>query len=189
MKAVKNPCRNAVSRLLTTSLIAIIPFYCSASEAPTECPRDAVDAHVLEQYRVYGPLSEVHEYFGFVYRHEGVIASVIVRSNECASDERCTVSTAEAARQIPHGAKVLGEWHTHPHRGSTGLSREDVRGAYNNRHIRCYVAYYAKPNGEIHAWDPQASSVPTAMASRTPLGSYRGQVASAANAEVQYAAL
>jgi proteasome lid subunit RPN8/RPN11 len=173
MNAANNTHKNALRRLAPMSLLAAVSLCCNAADRPEECPRAEVDAHVLRQYQVHGPLSEVHEYFGFVYRHQGVIASAIVRSNECASDERCTLDTAKAARQIPAGAKVLGEWHTHPHRGSTGLSREDVRGANNNRHIRCYAAYYAKPDGEINAWSPQATSVPTAMASRTRVGSYR----------------
>ena len=68
---------------------------------------------------------------------------------------------------------MLGEWHTHPHRGSSQLSQEDVRGAHDNRHIRGYMAYYSKPNGEIHVWDPRFDRVPNAMASMVLIGNYR----------------
>lgn len=74
---------------------------------------------------------------------------------------------------VPLSAKVLGEWHTHPHGGSRSLSKEDVRGAYNNHHISCYVAFYSTPSGEIYAWSPRHLSVPVAMASRMPLANYR----------------
>jgi hypothetical protein len=100
-----------------------------------------------------------------------------MRGNTCRNLEHCTLNTALAARMIPAGAKVLGEWHTHPHQGASGLSKDDVRGAWNNRHIRCYAAYYARPNGDILAWDPQETSVPTAMDSRVLVGNYHDGLA------------
>jgi len=143
------------------------------SPAAPDCDQAAVIAHVQEQLRIYGPRSEKHEYFGFVYRAEGEISSVVVRGNECRGQDGCTVDPAPAAKRIPQRAKVLGEWHTHTHRtGSRMLSMQDVRGANHNIHIRCYSAFYAGPDGEMFEWDPRSSSVATAMASRTPLGRY-----------------
>ena len=139
----------------------------------SDCDVAAVIAHVQEQYRIYGPRSDDYEYFGFIYRVEGELASVVVRSNECRGADKCTINLAPAAKRIPQGAKVMGEWHTHPHlNGSRMLSSEDVRGAHNNVHIRCYAAYYAAADGEIFAWDPRSTSVVTAMNSRILLGSY-----------------
>ena len=124
-----------------------------------------------------GPQSANYEYLAFIYRHEGTIGSAVTRSRQCSKSGKCVVESAAASVLIPQGAKVLGEWHTHPHtRGSSNLSAEDVSGAHNNSHIRCYSAYYSKPTGEIYAWDSGQTSVPTAMASRVPLGNYMEQV-------------
>jgi hypothetical protein len=102
------------------------------------------------------------------------IDSVVVSSNRCRGPDGCKVDTRLAAKRIPKRAKVLGEWHTHPHlNGSRSLSAEDVNGAHQNIHIRCYAAYYAGPTGRVYRWDPHSTSVPTAMASRENLGSYR----------------
>ena len=68
---------------------------------------------------------------------------------------------------------MLGEWHSHPQSSKAGLlSADDVRGARNNRHIRCYAAYYSQPDGDIYAWNPFQTSVPTAMFSRAFIGNY-----------------
>ena len=142
-----------------------------AESGASECLRENVAAHVRDQFSIYGPRSAHHEYFGFVYLHDGIIGSAVVRSSRCHG-AKCIVDTVEALRSIPRSAKVLGEWHTHPHEGSTGLSREDVRGAYNNRHIDCYVAFYSTPDGEVYSWNPQRVSVPVAMGSRASLGNY-----------------
>jgi hypothetical protein len=83
------------------------------------------------------------------------------------------VDSSKAIHSVPRSAKVLGEWHTHPHNGSASLSRNDVRGAYSNRHISCYFAFYSTPSGQIYAWNPRQISVPIAMASRAPVGNYR----------------
>jgi len=140
----------------------------------TGCDRDAVFAHVQEQFRIYGPKSEKHEFFGFIYRVDGELASAVVRGNQCRGADGCTVDPTPAAKRIPRNAKVLGEWHTHTHStGSRMLSIQDVRGANNNRHIRCYNAFYAGPDGETYSWDPSSTSVATAMATRTSLGRYR----------------
>jgi len=137
------------------------------------CDPAAVIAHVLEQLQTYGPRSEKHEYFGFVYRAEGEIASAVVRGKECRGQDACSVDTTPAAKRIPQGAKVLGEWHTHTHTtGSRMLSIQDVRGARHNVHIRCYSAFYADQDGEMFSWDPRSTSVATAMGSRTTLGRY-----------------
>src|SRR5262245_29241561 len=156
--------------------LACLPACCTADEIAARCPHDEVDAHVRAQYRLYGPQSEQHEYFGYVYRHQGVIASAVMRSRKCRDAKNCGLHTDGAAKLIPPGARVLGEWHTHPHRGSGVLSREDARGAYENRHIPCYRAYYSTPAGEILAWDPQQEAAREAMASAEHVGNYRPQV-------------
>jgi len=140
------------------------------------CFRDEVLAHVRAQFAVYGPLSVLQEFFGFIYVHEGVIGSAVTRSGKCRQGN-CLTDTRAAAERIPRRAKVLGEWHTHPHDGSVSLSEHDVQGARNNRHIRCYTAFYSRPDGEILSWQPAASSVPTAMASRVTIGNYRERLA------------
>ena len=177
---------NILRRASVLTLLVAAPICCIADE-PAECFTDEVQAHVIEQYGIYGPQSRTHEYFGFIYRYEGVIASAITRSSEC-KDEHCTLDTAAAARLIPRGSRVLGEWHTHPHEnGSRSLSKEDVRGARNNGHIRCYRAFFSQPDGKIFGWDPQRTSVPSAMASLAPLGNYHQPVALERTAEVKYA--
>ncbi len=176
---------NFLHRASVLTLLAAAPFCCDADEA-RECRVDEVEEHVKQQYALYGPQSRRREYFGFIYWHDGIIASAITRSSECR-DDHCTLDTTAAARLIPRGARVLGEWHTHPHEsGSRTLSREDVRGARNNGHIRCYRAFFSQPDGKIFAWDPQQSSVPSAMASRTELGNYRQPVAQERSGAVQY---
>jgi hypothetical protein len=141
------------------------------AETDGDCMREAVDAHVRIQLAKYGPLSRIREYFGFIYLFKGEIASAITRGGSCKNS--CGVDTAAAAAQIPPGARPLGEWHTHPHESlAESLSAEDVRGAYNNHHIRCYAAYYSQPDGDIYAWDPQRSLVSQAMSSRYLIGNY-----------------
>ncbi|HEY0938943.1 MAG TPA: hypothetical protein VGE08_02495 [Steroidobacter sp.] len=158
----------------------IVISLCSGPQSgASECLREEVEAHVREQFSIYGPRSAEHEYFGFVYVQDGIIGSAVARSRPCRG-VKCVVDSAKALRSMPPSAKVLGEWHTHPHHGSRNLSKEDVRGAHNNRHIRCYRAFYGTPSGEMYAWDPQHVSVPVAMASRTLLGNYRETQAAAA---------
>jgi hypothetical protein len=138
----------------------------------TACTREGLIEHVVGQFRTYGPQSTRNEYFGFVYRDAGVLKSAVVKSGACRAD-KCTLDSTGAARQIPAGAKVLGEWHTHPRQtGSRGLSVEDVRGALNNSGIRCYSAFYGAPDGRIYEWKPASTSVPAAMASRALIGNY-----------------
>ena len=144
------------------------------AESARDCLRDAIDAHVRAQFAKYGPLSKDREYFGFIFRFRGEIGSAVTRGGSCKNS--CGVNTAAAAAQMPSGARPLGEWHTHPRQSRAGtLSTEDVRGAYNNRRIRCYAAYYSQPDGDIYAWDPQQSLVPDAMASRFYLGNYAAE--------------
>jgi proteasome lid subunit RPN8/RPN11 len=158
---------NVVTRLcLSVALIG------TAFAASAECLRPEVEAHVREQFALYGPQSVDHEYFGFIYVHDGVIGSAVVRSRQCRG-EKCVVDSTKALESIPKPATILGEWHTHPHGGSPSLSKEDVRGAYSNRHISCYLAFYSTPEGEIYAWNPNRVSVPIAMASRAPVGNYK----------------
>jgi len=167
-------------RFLLSSLLAVASFCCSAGDLGTEFSRAEVDAHVWAQFLVFGPKSKQHEYFGYVYRLDGVLASAVVRSPRCSSARICALDTREAARLIPDGARVLGEWHTHPHDGSSELSPDDVRGAHDNLHIPGYLAYYSKPNGDIHAWDPRLERVPIAMHSMVFIGNYRTETAVAA---------
>ena len=149
---------------------------CQRDESACDCMRNAATAHVLAQIATYGPLSRDREYFGFVYVLHGEIGSAIARGRRCWSFKECSIDTAQAAQLIPKGAKVLGEWHTHPHEGGAeSLSIDDVRGAYNNRQIRCYAAYYSQPNGRIYAWDPKQSMVSDALTSRFYLGNYRSE--------------
>lgn len=163
---------NVVRRGSVAIALLAISFCSSAESWVSECLQHQVEAHVREQFAIYGPQSAGHEYFGFIYRHDGVIASAVTRSRPCGSSGHCVVDSSEAIRSIPRSAKVLGEWHTHPHDGSPSLSREDVRGAYSNRHISCYLAFYSTPEGDIYAWSPSRISVPIAMASRTQVGNY-----------------
>ena len=158
----------------TTACLLLVPACASPGNDPGNCYRKEVEAHVQQQFAQYGPLSIEHEYFGFIYRHEGRIESAVTRSGMCRRGN-CLVDTARAFVLIPPGSKVFGEWHTHPHDGSVQLSIEDVRGARHNRHIRCYAAYYSEPNGEIFSWDAASTSVPVAMASRAAIGSYAEQ--------------
>ncbi len=116
-----------------------------AQEAPgyrtvssRDCLRDDIDAHVIAQFAKYGPLSKNREYFGFIFLSNGEIDSVVTRGGSCRNS--CGVNTSAAAEQMPSTAKPLGEWHTHPHKSrAQTLSPDDVRGAYSNRRIRCYI--------------------------------------------------
>jgi hypothetical protein len=148
------------------------------AQAADECPQSEVDAHVREQLATYGPRSKDREYFGFIFVAGGEIGSAVIEGRRCPDPNECSIDTAEAAPLIPKGAKVLGEWHTHPRQsGARTLSIDDVRGARNNRHIRCYAAYYSQPAGDIYAWNPFQTSVPTATASLVLIGSYRRESA------------
>ena len=177
-----------VPRLTLLAMLIAVPLCCNAEDEQAKCRRDEVAAHVRQQYLVYGPQSIRNEYFGFIYSVDGVIGSAITRGNICPEPSKCGINTRAAGARIPAGAKVLGEWHTHPLHGSTVLSKDDVTGAYGNRRIGCYVAFYSKPNGEIFAWDPKQTSVPTAMASRVLIGRYSTQLAGTTSGEVKYAA-
>ena len=162
-----------LARASTLLLLGITSYTCHADESP-ECFAAEVEAHVLEQFRIHGPLSRKQEYFGFVYRIDGTIGSAVTRGSVCRWTESCEVDTRRAAVKIPKGAKVLGEWHTHPHEsGSRLLSDTDVRGANDNRHIRCYRAFFSTSDGEVLSWDPNASQVSFAMAAAVRLGNYR----------------
>jgi hypothetical protein len=163
---------NVVSRSILAAALMVITFCSNAESGESECLRKEVEAHVRQQFAIHGPQSADHEYFGFIYLHDGVIGSAVTRSRTCSST-KCVVDSAEALRSIPRPATVLGEWHTHPHGGSASLSKHDVRGAYNNRHISCYLAFYSTPSGDIYAWNPNLISVPVAMASRAPVGNYK----------------
>jgi hypothetical protein len=162
---------NVVCRLSLAAAL-MTTFYGNAESWASECLQKEVEAHVRQQYAIYGPQSVSHEYFGFIYLHNGIIGSAVTRSRACATAGKCVVDSDEAIRLIPQPAKVLGEWHTHPHGGSASLSIDDVRGAYSNRHISCYFAFYSTPSGEIYAWNPNQISVPIAMASRAQVGNY-----------------
>jgi len=138
------------------------------------CPRSEVLAHVQAQFRLYGPLSERREYFGFIYRSNGEVESSVAMGRVCGNNHVCGIKIAPAAKGIPAGAKVLGEWHTHPgFQESDTLTPEDVTGAQANRHVRCYTAFYSNPDGDIYRWTLDAPTVPAAMASRIRVGNYR----------------
>jgi hypothetical protein len=162
-----------LARASVLLLLGITSGSCQSEEAP-ECAPEEVEAHVLEQFNLYGPLSRKREYFGFIYRLDGVIASATTRGNICRWNQPCEVNTRRAADKIPAGAKVLGEWHTHPHEaGSQLLSDADVRGANDNRHIRCYRAFFSTASGEILSWEPNNLIVSVAMATAVKMGNYR----------------
>ena len=164
---------HSLARASVFLLLGVMPFACRA-ETTAECFTAEVEAHVLEQFRIHGPLSRKREYFGFVYRIDGAIGSATTRGIVCRWTEPCEVNARRAAEKIPAGAKVVGEWHTHPHEsGSVLLSASDVRGANDNRHIRCYRAFFSTSNGEILSWNPNAEAVPIAMATALRLGNYR----------------
>lgn len=163
---------NTIRRLCLTLALSLVAVCSNAQDGASECLRKGVDAHVREQFAVYGPQSAEHEYFGFIYLLDGIIGSAVTRSRAC-SGSKCVVDSSKAAQSLPKRAIVLGEWHTHPHGGSSSLSKDDVLGAYGNRHISCYVAFYSTPAGEIFAWNPHRVSVPVAMASRAPVGNYQ----------------
>ena len=59
-----------------------------------------------------------------------------MRGNECRSDDRCITRIDCAARAIPKGARILGEWHTHPTvTGSRAPATETRASARRQRHI------------------------------------------------------
>lgn len=160
---------NAVCRAL---LIISLMIVTARDSAASECLQSEVETHVQQQFAIYGPQSARHEYFGFIYLSNGMIGSAVTRSRPCANADKCVVDSSEAVRLIPRSAKVLGEWHTHPHDGSPSLSSDDVRGAHGNRHIHCYSTFYSTPSGEIYKWNAKQISVPIAMASRVQIGNY-----------------
>jgi len=160
-------------RAFVLLLLSVTTLCCQAGE-PADCFADEVHAHVLEQFQIYGPQSTDREYFGYIFRINGVIDSATTRGGTCRWKPDCEVKTADAAAKIPKGAKVLGEWHTHPHtNGSSRLSPDDVQGANDNRHIRCYRAFFSTSEGNILSWDPNTAEVSAAMAAAVQLGNYR----------------
>ncbi len=170
-----------LAHALVFLLLGIASWSCHAQDA-AECLPQVVDAHVLEQFRIYGPLSSRREYFGYIYRIGGLVRSATTHGSVCRWSEPCEVNTRRAASKIPGGAKVLGEWHTHPREsGSQRLSEADVRGANHNRRIRCYRTYFSTAHGDIFSWNPDAADVSTAMASAVGLGNYKGAPGNWAN--------
>jgi hypothetical protein len=163
----------------TLSFLVFILFAAIAAADPADSRREATAAcafypvheHVREQFAQFGPLSTNREYFGFIYLFDGKLASAVARGHECRSEDRCITRIAGAARAIPKGAQLLGEWHTHPKsNGSRSLSADDVHGARHHHRIPCYQAFYSTPRGELYAWDVAQSSVSAAMATRVHLG-------------------
>ncbi|MEO8016720.1 MAG: hypothetical protein ABI769_02820 [Pseudomonadota bacterium] len=164
---------NILARASAVFLLVAAPFCCNADDS-SECHAAQVVEHVMEQFAIYGPRSTDREFFGFIYRNHGVIASAVVRGPVCEWTQFCEVNTGKAAPLIPQGAKVLGEWHTHPHvTGSRRLSPGDVLGANKNSHIRCYRAYFSTASGEIFSWSPGVVSVWLATDSMVRMGNYR----------------
>jgi hypothetical protein len=163
---------NAVIRLCLTLTVTACSACSHATYFSPACATRELDDHVRQEFAVYGPQSGNREYFAFIYELQGSFGSAVVRGNDCRGPERCVVDAAGAVAQIPKGANVVGEWHTHPHIGATSLSSLDVRGAHHNRHLNCYTPYYSNPIGEIYAWNPDLDSVPTANNSRVLIGTY-----------------
>jgi hypothetical protein len=160
------------TRTALAVLLLAVSVKTTASPA-SECETEAVKAHVRQQFAVFGPMSVNHEYFGFVYRVGDTIDSAVTRGSRCIAGS-CVVNVAQAGAQIPATAVILGEWHTHPRSGRPELSESDVYGAYQNRRLTCYAAFYSEPHGEIYEWNPRRGMVTTAMASRVQIGNYLG---------------
>ncbi|MEO8064773.1 MAG: hypothetical protein ABI821_18730 [Pseudomonadota bacterium] len=158
------------SRASIAALLLAVGVSATANDAPS-CLSDSVEAHVRQQFATFGPLSVNHEYFGFIYRVGATLDSAVVRGSRCVA-RSCVVEVARAGALIPAGAIVVGEWHTHPRRGEARLSEEDVLGAYRNRNVGCYSAFYSAPDGAIYSWNPRRGMVTTAMASRVHIGNY-----------------
>jgi hypothetical protein len=163
---------NLASRASFAVLSLAVSLTGRANGAP-ECLSESVEAHVQQQFAVFGPLSVNHEYFGFIYRLGRAVDSAVVRGSRCVA-RSCVVGIARAAELLPAHAVILGEWHTHPRNGEAPLSEQDVLGAYRNRNLGCYTAFYSEPDGEIYSWSPHRGSVRTAMASRVHIGSFSG---------------
>jgi hypothetical protein len=161
----------SLARAFLASLLLAAGGNSLAAEPASDCDHEQILAHARTAFAIYGPLSEKTEYFGFIFRYRGKIHSAVTHGFKCRSDE-CVVRVDKAARLIPAGARILGEWHTHPHNGANQLAEHDVRGAYQNRKVRCYTAFYSNPAGDIYAWSASQTSVPTAMASRKRIGNY-----------------
>ena len=164
------------SRAILAALLLGACVTAGAGDSP-QCLSESVEVHVRQQFALFGPLSINHEFFGFIYRVDGSIDSAVVRGSRCVA-RSCVVDIARAAAMIPAGAAILGEWHTHPRHGDVPLSEQDVLGAYRNRNLGCYAAYYSAPDGEIYSWSPRRGSIRTAMASRIHIGNYTGAAAS-----------
>lgn len=156
--------------LFVSGAAALAGDHTHSHATPAACAPAALQAHVREQFALFGPQSSHREYFGFVYLFDGKLASAVVRGKDCRSTDRCVVNIAGAARAIPRGARLLGEWHTHPDIGSHMLSTDDVRSVQQFRRIPCYQAFYSTPRGDMYSWDVKQTSVPAAMATRVHLG-------------------
>jgi hypothetical protein len=161
----------STNRARLATLLCLIATGASANTFAPDCFRPEVQAHVRQLIGIYGPMSNDHEFFGFIYSYAAKIDSAVVRSRPCMAAD-CVVDVTVAGQRIPPGATVLGEWHTHPRNGSWELSTFDVLGAHRNANVECYAAYFSRPNGEILAWNPRKSSVPDAMASLLRIGTY-----------------
>ncbi|MEJ0087093.1 MAG: hypothetical protein WDO72_15565 [Pseudomonadota bacterium] len=160
----------SASRASLAALLLVVSMHVTANDAP-RCLSDSVEAHVRQQFATFGPLSVNYEYFGFIYRLGRTVDSAVVRGSRCVA-RSCVIDVARAAAMIPAGAVILGEWHTHPRNGEAPLSEQDVLGAYRNRNLVCYYAFYSEPDGAIYSWNPRRGMVTTAMASRVHVGNY-----------------
>jgi hypothetical protein len=160
------------TRASIAALLLAVTANVTANDA-SQCLSDSVEAHVRQQFATFGPLSVNHEYFGFIYRTGLTLDSAVVRGSRCVA-RSCIIDVARAGALIPAGAVIVGEWHTHPRRGEARLSEQDVLGAYRNRNLGCYSAFYSEPDGIIYSWNPRRGMVTTAMASRIRIGSFAG---------------
>lgn len=137
---------------------------------------EQVDAFVLDQFNTYGPQSARHEHFAFVYWIDGQISQSHI-STRCTNQYACTLNPARSLKDVPAHAKIVGEWHTHPHDGSRTLSIHDAQGAFAigeqvRSHGRPYWAYYSDPSGHVFRWDTTTRDTLEANRSRVQVGTY-----------------
>lgn len=138
--------------------------------------QEQVDAFALEQFHIYGPQSARFEHFAFVYWLDGVLSQSHI-SARCTNSYACTINPARSLNEIPKRAKLLAEWHTHPHDGARTLSIHDVQGAHAigeqvRKYGRDYRAYYSDPAGHVFRWDTTTRDTLAANRSRVQIGSY-----------------
>ncbi|HEU4601572.1 MAG TPA: hypothetical protein VFS24_06375 [Steroidobacteraceae bacterium] len=139
--------------------------------------REEIESFVLAQFKIFGPQSKRTEHFAFVYWHDGELAQAHIYARCSSTSDRCTTNPKRAIQAVMPGAKILAEWHSHPHNGSRLLSPDDAQGAFSiGEQIRSrgreYFAYYSDPTGRVFRWDTTTPDVNKANRSRVEVGSY-----------------